>query len=298
MGYRRLRSGRHAVAAEGAFTRTPRRGQDGHLSGGRLDGNGNRQGKLVKYATSEFRRVASVRPGLRLRRHFRPEVRGAGRRTPQSNNASGASSEAAKRSQAHEGEQRGGDAALAPAVLLRFRRRGPRGRAPAIVFARLPRKRDAVDLRDATASCDEGPRGGPAIRRPRPRRKSGVGKSVEGACTYFIIDAVLSFAARPSRTQVMAGGRRIPASIHRWVVSSIDGVSFGPRRRRDTNEGRRTGPARRRDTREAASILPFLDRVQVFADLVADWLPAQAHRRHDAFGRQLEGQILENRGPA
>ena len=25
------------------------------LSGGRLDGNGNRQGKLVKYATSEFR---------------------------------------------------------------------------------------------------------------------------------------------------------------------------------------------------------------------------------------------------
>ena len=43
-------------------------------------------------------------------------------------------------------------------------------------------------------------------------------------------------------------------------------------------------------------ILPFLDRVRVFADLVADVLPAQAHRRHDAFGRQLEGQILENRG--
>ena len=34
----------------------------------------------------------------------------------------------------------------------------------------------------------------------------------------------------------------------------------------------------------------------MFADLVADVLPAQAHRRHDALGRQLEGQILENRG--
>ena len=43
------------------------------LSGGRLDGNGNRQGKLVKYATSEFR-TGPVRSGLRLRRYFRPEV--------------------------------------------------------------------------------------------------------------------------------------------------------------------------------------------------------------------------------
>ena len=36
-------------------------------------------------------------------------------------------------------------------------------------------------------------------------------------------------------------------------------------------------------------ILPFLDRVRVFADLVADVLPAQAHRAHDALSRQLEG---------
>ena len=42
-------------------------------------------------------------------------------------------------------------------------------------------------------------------------------------------------------------------------------------------------------------ILFILDRVRVLADLVADGLPAQAHRRHDALGRELEGQILEDR---
>ena len=41
-------------------------------------------------------------------------------------------------------------------------------------------------------------------------------------------------------------------------------------------------------------ILLVLDRVRVFADLVADRLPAQAHRAHDALGRQLEGQIAEH----
>ena len=42
-------------------------------------------------------------------------------------------------------------------------------------------------------------------------------------------------------------------------------------------------------------ILHILDRVRVCADLVADRLPAQAHRAHDALGRQLERQILEDR---
>ena len=40
----------------------------------------------------------------------------------------------------------------------------------------------------------------------------------------------------------------------------------------------------------------ILDRVRVFADLVADGLPAQAHRGDDALGRELEGQILEDGG--
>ena len=42
-------------------------------------------------------------------------------------------------------------------------------------------------------------------------------------------------------------------------------------------------------------ILHILDRVRVCADLVADRLPAQAHRAHDALGRQLQRQVLEDR---
>ena len=42
-------------------------------------------------------------------------------------------------------------------------------------------------------------------------------------------------------------------------------------------------------------ILHILDRVRVCADLVADRLPAQAHRAHDALGRQLQRKVPKYR---
>ena len=145
---RRLRR-RHAQPAKGAFLEHLDEDKTDILSGGRLDGNGNRQGKLVKYATSEFRTSHLLdqvcdyadtfvpryeggwAPNATKAQRFEDVVRGKAKPFPKLN----------------EGAQRGGDVAAETALLLRFRRRGPRGRARGADRGRgVSGKRVAIDL--------------------------------------------------------------------------------------------------------------------------------------------------------